>query len=108
MKIRKNKNLSALEIFQLEPKVTTNALSGSLKLINHILIKKRGTLINKCIKIHNQGIFMSISGPTLTILAQNVCKSPETLGWIFTARSIGFLVGALIPSIVEKYNGVRV
>ena len=46
----------------------------------------------------------SISGPTLTVLADHVCESPTTVGWIFTARSVGFLIGSLIPAYVEKLN----
>ena len=40
------------------------------------------------------GIFNSITGPTLPVLAQHVCKSPTTVSWIFSGRSVGFLIGS--------------
>ena len=44
----------------------------------------------------------SISGPTLTILSRHVCEDPTVVGWIFTGRSIGFIIGSIFPSWLEK------
>ena len=44
----------------------------------------------------------SISGPTLTILSKHVCEDPTVVGWIFTGRSIGFIIGSIFPSWLEK------
>ena len=58
----------------------------------------------KIIFILKKGIFQSISGPTLTVLSSHVCESPTKVGWIFTARSVGFLIGSLLPTVAEKYH----
>ncbi|CAG5080523.1 Oidioi.mRNA.OKI2018_I69.PAR.g9629.t1.cds [Oikopleura dioica] len=48
------------------------------------------------------GIFNSITGPTLPVLAQHVCKSPTTVSWIFSGRSVGFLIGSGQGSFVIR------
>ena len=58
----------------------------------------------RIIFILKKGIFQSISGPTLTVLSSHVCESPTKVGWIFTARSVGFLIGSLLPTVAEKYH----
>lgn len=46
----------------------------------------------------------SISGPTLTVLSNHVCESPTKVGWIFTARSVGFILGTLLPEAAERFG----
>ena len=47
------------------------------------------------------GILNSIEGPTLPTLAEHVGHPPSQLGWIFTVRSFGFILGSAIPPILR-------
>ena len=47
------------------------------------------------------GILNSIEGPTLPTLARHVGHPPSDLGWIFTVRSFGFILGSAIPPILR-------
>merc|ERR1712136_321622 len=53
------------------------------------------------------GLFLSISGPTLPSLALNCNVSVGVIGWLFTARSAGVLLGAIItPIMMKKCNNL--
>ena len=54
------------------------------------------------------GIFNSITGPTLPVLAQHVCKSPTTVSWIFSGRSVGFLIGSGSGLCFDKALSVEI
>jgi len=48
------------------------------------------------------GIIYSITGPTLPVLAEHLCQTPDTVGWILAGRSAGLLIGSLLAPMVDK------
>jgi len=53
------------------------------------------------------GLFQSISGPTLPVLAKNVGQDPKTVSWIFTGQAIGFVIGSILAPITsQKFDGM--
>jgi len=48
------------------------------------------------------GIIYSITGPTLPVLAEHLCESPDTVGWILAGRSAGVLIGSIICPFVDR------
>ena len=52
------------------------------------------------------GIIYSITGPTLPVLAEHLCESPDTVGWILAGRSAGVLIGSIICPFVDRTDKV--
>ena len=48
------------------------------------------------------GLFMSIPGPTLPVLSQNVATDPETVSWMFTGIALGLLLGSIMAPGLSK------
>lgn len=46
-----------------------------------------------------QGLMMSIPGPTLLDLRHSSGTDAHSISFIFTARSIGYLIGSLIGNV---------
>ena len=49
-----------------------------------------------------QGIFFSLSGPTLLYLADNVNATVTQVSSMFTGRSVGFFVGNIIFGVIKN------
>ena len=49
-----------------------------------------------------QGIFFSLSGPTLLYLTENVNATVGQVSSMFTGRSAGFFVGTIIFGIIKN------
>ena len=45
---------------------------------------------------------MSITGPTLPVLSQNVATDPEKVSWMFTGIAIGLLLGSIMAPGLSK------
>ena len=48
------------------------------------------------------GLFMSIPGPTLPVLSQNVATDPETVAWMFAGVAFGQLPGQIMAPGLSK------
>ena len=46
------------------------------------------------------GAFVSITGPTMPILAENMKVSLAEANWAITVRSIAIMLGSLLPDYV--------
>lgn len=55
--------------------------------------------------ICQQGMCMSVTGPTLPFLKDQVGSTLAEISWIFTARSLGTLGGAFLGGLVlDRFN----
>ena len=57
-------------------------------------------MIESCKKVINcgilpQGLFNSLSGPTLLYLTENVNSDVSSVSYVFTGRAAGFFVGSV-------------
>lgn len=52
-----------------------------------------------------QGIYSSLSGPTLLYLADNVSVSVTAISTVFTARSVGILLGGILGGVIKRVVG---
>ena len=48
------------------------------------------------------GLFMSIPGPTLPVLSQNVATNPEKVSWMFAGVAFGQLPGQILAPRLSK------
>uniref|UniRef100_H2YWL0 Major facilitator superfamily (MFS) profile domain-containing protein n=1 Tax=Ciona savignyi TaxID=51511 RepID=H2YWL0_CIOSA len=51
-----------------------------------------------------QGLFISIHGPTLLTLANNVGSTVGQVSWVFTGRSVGVLAGGIATGYVMRHT----
>ena len=69
---------------------------------NEISVKNLNLCLKILIGVKKRSFCQSLKGPTLPSLAQNVGHPPSDLGWIFSVRSIGFIIGSALPALLRS------